>query len=80
MLKHRRQNSYYDGSEYGDDSDFEDATGIFPSLEARMATVESLARRGTESNGGDADMIVQRVVESLKDLGSQSGLEQSATR
>lgn len=79
-LKHRRQNSYYDGSEYGDDSDFEDATGIFPSLEARMAAVESLARRGTVLNGGDADMIVQRVTKSLKDLGSQSGLEQSATR
>ena len=45
-----------------------------------MATVESLARRGTESNGGDADMIVQRVAESLKDLGSQSVLEHSATR
>lgn len=79
-LKHRRQNSHYDGSEYGDDSDFEDATGIFPSLEAGMAAVESLARRGTESNGGDADMIVQRVAEFLKDLRSESGLEQSATR
>lgn len=79
-IKHRRQNSHYDGSEYGDDTDFEDAIGISPSLEARMAAVESLARRGTESNGSDADMIVQRVAESLKDLGSQSGLEQSATR
>lgn len=79
-LNHRRQNSHYDGSEYGDESDFEDTTGISPSLEARMAAVESLARRGTESNGSDADMIVQRVAESLKDLGPQSGLEQSATR
>lgn len=79
-INHRRQNSHYDGSEYGDDSDFEDATEISPSLEARMATVESLARRGAESNGIDVDMILQRVAESLKDLGSQSGLEQSATR
>lgn len=79
-LKHRRQNSQYDGSEYGDDSDFEDTTNISASLEARMAAVESLVRRGTESNGSDADMIVQRVAESLKDLRSQSSLEQSATR
>lgn len=80
QLKNRRQNPHYDGSEYGDDSDFEDATGISPSLEARMIAVDWLARRGTESNGSDPDMIVQRVAESLKDLGSQSGLEQSATR
>lgn len=79
-INHRRQNSHYDGSEYGDDSDLEDATGISPSLEARMATVESLAGLGAESNGSDADMILQRVADSLKDLGSQSGLEQSATR
>lgn len=79
-LKNRRQNSHYDGSEYGDDSDFEDATGISPSLEARMIAVDCLARRVPESNGSDSDMIVQRVAESLKDLGSQSGLEQSATR
>lgn len=80
LLRHRRQNSHYYGSEYGDDSDFEDTTDISASLEARMAAVESLVRRGTESNGSDADMIVQRVAESLKDLGSQSSLEQSATR
>ena len=79
-LKHRRQNFSYHGSEYSEDSDFEDATVFSPSLEARMAAVESLARRGTESNSSDADIIVQRVAESLKDLGSQSGLEQSATR
>ncbi|MCJ1470795.1 hypothetical protein MMC07_009442 [Pseudocyphellaria aurata] len=79
-IKHRRQNSHYDGSEYGDDTDFEDAIGISPSLEARMATVDILARQGTESNGSDADVIVLRVAQSLKDLGSQSSLEQSATR
>lgn len=78
--KHRRQNSHYDGSDYGDNSDFEDATGISPSLEARMATIESLARRGIESNGSDADAVIQRVADLLKDLGSQSGVENGASR
>lgn len=75
--KHRRQDSYYDGSDYGDDSH---ATGISPSLEARMATIESLARRGTESNGSEADSVIQRVADLLKDLSSQSGVENSASR
>ncbi|MCJ1455082.1 hypothetical protein MMC28_005436 [Mycoblastus sanguinarius] len=78
--KHRRKNSQYDGSDYGDDSDLEGADGISPSLEARMAAIESLARRGIESSGKNADDVVKRVAESLKDLGSQSGLENGASR
>lgn len=78
--RHARTNSQYDGSDYGDDSDLEDTQGISSSLEARLAVVESLARRGTEANGSDADDIVQRVADSLKDLGSQAGVENGATR
>lgn len=78
--RHTRENSQYDGSDYGDDSDLEDTHGISPSLEARLAVVESLARRGTEANGSGADDIVQRVADSLKDLGSQAGVENGATR
>lgn len=62
--KDTRKTSKYDGSDYGDNSDMD----IFsPSLEARLAAVESLVRRGTEANGSDADEIVQRVADSLKD-------------
>lgn len=74
---HRRKGSEYDGSEYGSESDLE-ATGIPPSLIARMDAVESLARRGTES--GPADSVFERVIDGLKDLGSQSGVEGSTTR
>lgn len=75
--RHTRKNTQYDGSDYGDDSDL----GVLsPSLEARLAAVESLVRRGTEANGSDADEIVQRVADSLKNLGSQAGIENGATR
>ena len=78
--KHQRVNSQYDGSDYGDDSDLETADGISPSLESRMAAVESLARRGNEANGSDMDSIVKRVADSLKELSSQSGVEDGTTR
>ena len=76
--KHRRKLSQYDGSDYG--SDPEETEGISPSLEARMAAIEHLARRGTEANGSEADTVIQRVAESLKDLGSQAGVENGASR
>ena len=78
--KHRRKDSQYDGSDYGENSELEDAAGISSSLEARMATIEGLARRGTETNGSDADGVIKRVADILKDLGSQSGIENGATR
>lgn len=77
--QHRRQGSIYDGSEYGDDSDFEDE-GITPGLERQMAAIESLARRGIEANGSENDGVVNRVTDRLKDLGSQSGVEGGASR
>lgn len=78
--RHRRDNSRYDGSDYGDDSDFELSDAISPGLEARMAAVEGLARRGLEENGSSTDGVVARVTEELKDLGSQAGVESGATR
>jgi hypothetical protein len=78
--KHARQRSLYDGSDYGDDSDLESNDGISPALEARMAAIESLARRGIETNGSPNDGVVQRVADHLRDLGSQSGIENGATR
>ncbi|KAF2110044.1 hypothetical protein BDV96DRAFT_615388 [Lophiotrema nucula] len=78
--RHQRQRSMYDGSDYGDDSDLEANEGISPALEARMAAVESLARRGLEENGSSSDQVVKRVVEKLRDLGSQTGIENGTTR
>jgi hypothetical protein len=78
--RHQRARSLYDGSDYGDDSDLEGNEGISAGLESRMAAVESLARRGLEENGSPSDQAVQRVVERLKDLGSQTSIENGATR
>ena len=78
--RHTRTYSQYVASDCGDDSGLEDAHAISPSLEARLAAVEGLVRRSTEANGSDADEIVQRVADSLKDLGSQAGVENGATR
>jgi hypothetical protein len=76
---YRRHGSDYDGSDYGDDSDM-DSPGMPPGLVAKMDIVESLARRGTEANGSERDGVVKRVVDGLRDLGSQSGVEGGATR
>ena len=77
--KNRRKSpSQYDGSDYG--SEPEEVDGISPSLEARMAAIEHLARRGTEANGSDADTVIPRVAERLRDLGSQSGVENGVSR
>lgn len=77
--KHTRQRSLYDGSDYGDDSDLENE-GISPALDARMAAIESLARRGMEENGSASDEVVKRVTQQLRDLGSQIAMENGATR
>ena len=73
-----QKKSQNDGSGSGDDTDM-DVTHS-PVLEARLAAVGSLARQGPKANGSDADEIVQRVADALKDLGSQAGVENGATR
>jgi hypothetical protein len=76
---HQRRPSDYDGSDYGGGSDL-DSPGMPPGLVSRIDLVESLARRGTESTGGDQDNVVKRLVDGLKELGGQSGVEGGATR
>lgn len=78
--RHRRHESQYDGSDYGNDSDLEEAADISPSLEGQMAEIESLARRGMENNGSENDHVIKRAVEALRDLGGQSGIENNAMR
>lgn len=77
---HHRQNSQYDGSDYGDDDDLQGVDGISPTLDSRMAAIEHLARRGTEANGSELDGVAERVVGYLKDLGSQSNIENGTSR
>jgi hypothetical protein len=76
---HQRKGSDYDGSEYGSESDFEESQLVSASLEARLAAVESLARRGTGDIIGQENPIT-RATEQFKDLGGQSGIETGVTR
>ena len=55
--RHHCHESQYDGSDYGNDSDLEEAN-ISPSLEGQMAEIESLARRGIENNGSKNDHVI----------------------
>ncbi|KAL1647824.1 hypothetical protein SLS58_002625 [Diplodia intermedia] len=79
-VNHRRNRSRYDGSDYGSESDLEASDSISASLEAKMAAIEHLARRGTEDNGSATDGVFIRLTEQLRDLGSQAGVESGATR
>lgn len=76
---HQRKTSLYDGSDYGSDSDL-DIAGIPPSLMAKIDAVENLTIRGTDNFGGTADDVLTRVIQELRDLGSQSSVEGSASR
>lgn len=76
---HRRKGSGYAGSEYGTESDFEDAQLVSASLEARLAAVESLARRGTGDISG-IENTIGRATHQLQDLGGQSVIETGASR
>lgn len=78
--RHQRTRSLYDGSDYGDDSDLEANEGISAGLEKQLAAIESLARRGLEDNGSASDQAVKRFIERLRDLGSQTSIENSTTR
>ncbi|PLB36200.1 uncharacterized protein BDW47DRAFT_108943 [Aspergillus candidus] len=78
--QHRRHESHYDGSDYGNDSDLDESADISPGLESQMAEVESLARRGLENNGSENDHVIARAVTALQDLGGQSGVENNAMR
>ncbi|KFY62399.1 hypothetical protein V497_02391 [Pseudogymnoascus sp. VKM F-4516 (FW-969)] len=78
-LGHRRAASDYDGSDYGSSSSLPE-TGLPTSLLARIDGIESLARRGLEDNGDARSGVVKRVVESLRDLSGQGGVETGATR
>lgn len=79
LSRHRKAGSDYDGSDYGSASSL-DETGLPPSLVARIDAVESLARRGLEDNGSARSAVIGRVVDSLRALSGQGGVEAGATR
>ena len=74
----QRHGRNFDGSDHDNDSDLEVAHS--PVLETCLAAVESLAYPSTAANGRDADEIIQRAADSLKNLGSQAGVENSLVR
>lgn len=76
---HHHNESIYDGSDYGSESDL-DSSGMAPSFVAKVDAIESLARRGTGNYGGETDDVVRRVTEALRSLGSQSSVEGGASR
>lgn len=77
-VRRRRRDLY--GSDYSDDSDPEQAPNVSRALEARLATIEGLARQEPEEHEENADGMVQRVVDGLRDLGAQSSVENGITR
>ena len=77
--RRRRSGSEYEGSDYGACSDA-DETGLPPALIERMDIIESLARRGSEANGSSNSNVVPRVIEGLKGISGQAGIEMGATR
>ncbi len=77
---HRRQKSQYNGSDCSDDCDMQGTDGISPTLNSRMAAIEHLARQGTGAQGCEPDGVANRVIGYLKDLGSQSDIENGTSR
>jgi len=75
-----RKPSDHHGNGYGSESDPEATDLISASLEARLAAVEAMARRGMEESGSEGDKVVSRFTDRLKDLGGLMGVEQGATR
>ncbi|KAK2747539.1 hypothetical protein FQN57_002032 [Myotisia sp. PD_48] len=79
--RHRRnESSLYDGSEYGNDSDFEEPGNLPPSLEARMAGIEQFVRMSASESQDESSQVINRVIAGLRDLGGQGDVESSATR
>lgn len=76
--RHRRKQSKYTRVEE-EDSDVE-LRATLQELETQLAAVDSLARRGVDQVDGASEDIVTRVIEGLKDLGGQSGIETGASR
>jgi len=75
-----RQRPEYDNPNSEDDSDQEAMDHNSRSFDSCMAAIENLARGVTDSGGDKPDCVIKRVADALKDLRTQSGVEDGATR
>ena len=79
---HQRNESAYDGSDYGPDSEAEQEEQLPPMLRKRIRDIENLTRMlvNPEDAVSEGGGTVRRVISGLKDLGSQANIEYGATR
>ena len=80
---HQRQESAYDGSDYGPESEAEqEEESLPPMLRKRLREIESLTRMcvNPEDAVSEGGGTVRRVVQGLKDLGPQGNIEYGTTR
>ncbi|KAI9724862.1 MAG: hypothetical protein M1812_000138 [Candelaria pacifica] len=78
--KNQRIRSHSSRSNSWHESSSDEPVTISVHLEARMAAIERFTRSVPDLNGNSADGVVASVLERLKDLGSQAGVENGATR
>ena len=64
----------------GDGSDSEDANLFSATLEAAMTAVDNLVRQESATNGTALDDVVCRLADGLRELPSQSGIENGTSR
>lgn len=80
---HQRQESAYDGSDYGPESESEqDDDSLSPMLRKRLRDIENLTRMciNPEDAVSEGGGTVRRVIHALKDLAPQGNIEYGVTR
>lgn len=81
---HRRHVSLYDGSDYGNDSDFEDSGDFTPGFETCIANIDKLCRWSITDQVIGGEEVITRVTDSLHQLNNgadqQGMVESCATR
>ncbi|KIW87617.1 uncharacterized protein Z519_11591 [Cladophialophora bantiana CBS 173.52] len=80
---HQRQESAYDGSDYGPDSEADQEEDVIPPiLRKRIRDIENLTRMcvNPEDAVSEGGGTVRRVIHGLKDLGPQANIEYGVTR
>lgn len=76
----RRHASTYDDPDCGEEGVHEDADSSSKSFQACMAAIDALGQWLNEAYGSQDGDVIHRVAKSLKELPSQSGVENGATR
>ena len=79
-IKHRRMNTSHEGSDNGYDSEQDLTERISSGFDSRLVAIEGLAQPSSEAYGDNANDFVQRFADTLKELPSQSRVENGVTR